>query len=262
MAFRPITPLTAFTDNQGQPLAGGSILFYDAGTTTPKNVYSDSGLTTNLGAAVELDSAGRPLATNIWGSGSYRVRLYDADNVLIDEADPVSEEGASGVTFPSQSGHAGEFLTTDGSTLSWDAIRQVPDPTGNNNKILSTDGESLIWIPKPSDGADGVSDITVASGSFKAGNHYVQWGTSTCTASGANSASKAVSFPTTFTSVQVAFVQVNAALVNGICGASTGVTSLTTSGFTANFDVADRHSYASFLTADIPFYWVAIGTKT
>ncbi len=45
-----------------------------------------------------LDSAGRP-PTEIWGSGVYRVRLYTEDDVLVDEADNVLEEGAAGARW-------------------------------------------------------------------------------------------------------------------------------------------------------------------
>lgn len=45
-------------------VAGGSIEFYDAGTTTPRTVYSDRGLTSSLGSVVYLDSGGHPVASS------------------------------------------------------------------------------------------------------------------------------------------------------------------------------------------------------
>lgn len=47
--------------------------------------------------------------------------------------------------IPSQSGHAGEFLTTDGSTLSWSAVDALPSQTGNAGKYLTTDGSTASW---------------------------------------------------------------------------------------------------------------------
>ena len=48
-------------DTAGNPLPGAILYFYDAGTTTPKTVYSNSGLSTSLGTAVTADSAGYPI---------------------------------------------------------------------------------------------------------------------------------------------------------------------------------------------------------
>ena len=71
-----------FCDANGQPLAGGSVNFYEVGTTTPKNTYQDSALSVVNTNPVILDSAGR---ATIWGSGNYRQVLYDVfDNMIWD----------------------------------------------------------------------------------------------------------------------------------------------------------------------------------
>lgn len=71
-----------FLDGNGSPLSGGSIYFYEPGTTTPKATYQDSGLTVPNSNPVILDSAGR---ATIWGNGSYRQILYDQfDNLIWD----------------------------------------------------------------------------------------------------------------------------------------------------------------------------------
>lgn len=69
-----------FCDGNGQPLAAGSVYFYEVGTTTPKATYQDQALGTPNSNPVILDSAGR---ATIWGSGNYRQVLYDANSVLI-----------------------------------------------------------------------------------------------------------------------------------------------------------------------------------
>lgn len=264
MAFRPIPILTPFLDNQGTPLAGGSVAFYDAGTTTPKAVYAEEGLSTSLGATITLDSAGRPLPDEVWGSGSYRIRLYDSDGVLIDEADPVEEEGASGVTFPSQSGNSGKYLTTDGSVMSWDDVRQLPDPTGNANKILGTDGENFIWVAKPADGAAGADpDITNTSTSMKVGDGTTKVmfkrGSDSAPASGGRTTSKVISFGQTFTAAP--FVIVNPT-INAITGVGyspvVAVTSISTTGATVNIDVNADQSGAN-ISSVVTFEWLAFG---
>ncbi len=69
-----------FCDANGQPLAGGSVAFYEVGTTTPKGTYQDQGLTIPNSNPVILDSAGR---ATIWGSGNFRQVLYDVFGTLI-----------------------------------------------------------------------------------------------------------------------------------------------------------------------------------
>lgn len=48
-----------FFDNDGAPLNGGLAYFYQAGTSTPQNTYSDSDLSVPNANPVVLDSAGR-----------------------------------------------------------------------------------------------------------------------------------------------------------------------------------------------------------
>ena len=45
-------------------------------------------------------------------------------------ADLFSASGGGGTTLPSQSGHGGQFLETDGAALSWQAAGGGSTPTG------------------------------------------------------------------------------------------------------------------------------------
>ena len=68
----PFIKLREF-DSDGKLLSGGIFYFYEAGTDTPKAVYSDAGGTTSLGSVVTLDSAG---SSQIFlGTGNYHVIL-------------------------------------------------------------------------------------------------------------------------------------------------------------------------------------------
>jgi hypothetical protein len=62
-------PGSQFFDNNGDPLAGGKICTYAAGTSTPQAVYTDSTGGTPHSNPVVLDSAGRPPSGSgdIWG---------------------------------------------------------------------------------------------------------------------------------------------------------------------------------------------------
>jgi len=81
--------LDRVTDANGDPVSGGSVEFYDAGTTTPKTVYSDSTLATSLGSTVNLDSGGYPVSggstkTMIYtGTAAFKCIVKDADGVAL-----------------------------------------------------------------------------------------------------------------------------------------------------------------------------------
>ena len=65
--------LDRITDANGEPVSGGYAEFYDAGTTTPRTVYSDSGLSVSLGTIVYADTGGYPVSTQ---GGSTKVSVY------------------------------------------------------------------------------------------------------------------------------------------------------------------------------------------
>lgn len=75
-------------DNNGNPLANGTVTTYIAGTSTLKATYSDYMLTTPNTNPVVLDAAGR---ATIWGDGGYKLviktdagaTLYTQDNVYV-----------------------------------------------------------------------------------------------------------------------------------------------------------------------------------
>lgn len=48
-------------------------------------------------------------------------------------------------SYPSQSGNAGKFLTTDGTDVSWASVDALPSQTGNDGKYLTTDGSTASW---------------------------------------------------------------------------------------------------------------------
>jgi hypothetical protein len=48
-------------------------------------------------------------------------------------------------SLPSQSGNAGKFLTTNGTTVSWASVDAFPSQTGNTGKFLTTDGTNVSW---------------------------------------------------------------------------------------------------------------------
>lgn len=76
-----------YFDNNGDPLAGGKVYFYEAGTTTPKDTYTTQAGTIANANPVILDSAGR---ASIWGTGSYKEVVKTSADVTISTKDAVT----------------------------------------------------------------------------------------------------------------------------------------------------------------------------
>lgn len=88
MAIRFCLPSDTFFDDNGKPLSGGSIYFYETATTTPQPTYSDDALVTANTNPVVLDSAGR--AGNVFLLPlDYKVIIKSAAGVTIKTMDPV-----------------------------------------------------------------------------------------------------------------------------------------------------------------------------
>lgn len=77
----------AFDDN-GDPLSGGKLYSYTAGTLTAKSTYTTHAGNVANANPVVLDSEGR---ASVWlGTGSYRFILKDSADVTIWDEDPIS----------------------------------------------------------------------------------------------------------------------------------------------------------------------------
>ncbi len=83
-----------YFDNNGNPLAGGKIYTYRAGTTTLQLSYSDPDLTTPNTNPVILDSAGRG---NIWllPDTYYKIVVKTSADVTISTTDDVTGSGST-----------------------------------------------------------------------------------------------------------------------------------------------------------------------
>lgn len=102
------TPKLQFFDANGDPLSGGLLYTYEAGSTTPLASYTDStGNIANTNPIV-LDSRGE---ANVWlGSAIYKFALYTSVGVLIWTVDNIN-----GSTF-------GVNATGDGTTLAFSVV--------------------------------------------------------------------------------------------------------------------------------------------
>ena len=87
MSERYTNPTPQYLDQNGNPVPGGLLNFFDTGTSTRKDTFSDAALTTANANPVVLDSTGR--APDIFYSGTAKVTLQTAEEVQIWERDPV-----------------------------------------------------------------------------------------------------------------------------------------------------------------------------
>ena len=90
-------PLESALDAAGAIEPGASLYFYETGTTTPKDTYSEQTLVTPNTNPVVANAAGR-FGPIFLGSGDYKVVLKDADSVEVWTADPVAKATTSAAT--------------------------------------------------------------------------------------------------------------------------------------------------------------------
>lgn len=88
-------PNVQFFDNNGDPLANGTVDVYQPGTTTRRDTYSDSTLSTPNANPVELDAAGR--ATIYLDPGlSYKIVVKDSGGSTIYTQDNLAGSAQAG----------------------------------------------------------------------------------------------------------------------------------------------------------------------
>jgi hypothetical protein len=116
-------PLSQQFLENGEPMSGGRLYLYAAGTSTPSTAYESFGLTagTELSHPIELDSSGR--IPEFWvADGSYRVRLTDADGNEIFDINSTTALGASSGTGGGGSGDVSESSIFQTGDLTWQPV--------------------------------------------------------------------------------------------------------------------------------------------
>ena len=160
----------------------------NVGTVTSVNNTSPDG---SGNVSLTIPTVNNPTITITQGGvtkGSFTLNQASGDTIALDA-------GGGGGSLPSQTGHAGEFLTTDGTDASWQGIKEVPDTTGasvgdvltvdgygdtvwqsplpdqtgHGGEFLYTDGSDAYWAP--TDYSDMI-DYVVAKQEPTAGNNY------------------------------------------------------------------------------------------
>jgi len=120
-----------FFDNNGNPLSGGKLYTYAAGTTTPRATYTSSSGGTAHSNPIVLDAAGRvPGSSEIWLQfAPYKFVLTTSVDVTLGTWDNVSGFGAS-VSIP-------QNFTGDGATI---AFTLTNAPYSENSMLVYING--------------------------------------------------------------------------------------------------------------------------
>jgi hypothetical protein len=89
-----------FFDNNGNPLTGGKLYSYAAGTTTPQTTYTSASGSTAHTNPIVLDSAGRVAAGEIWltAGQNYKFVLKISTEVTIATWDNITGINGTGIT--------------------------------------------------------------------------------------------------------------------------------------------------------------------
>jgi len=107
-------------DSNGSPVSGAKAYFYEAGTSTPVDTYSDSGLTSTNAIPIVADAAGR-FPTIFLPADDYKIIIKDASDNIIDTQDDYSVVSpasfSSSYVVNAQTGTSYTVQTTDKSKL-------------------------------------------------------------------------------------------------------------------------------------------------
>ena len=171
-----------FFDNNGDPLAGGKIYTYEAGTSTDKDTFQDvDGSAANTNPII-LDAYGR---ANIWlGDGAYKFVMKDSNDSLIDTVDDISGEVSSlfGQDFYAvvsntvvNAGYQNSVIVAQ-APLELSLIPAATAGLGFYFSIYNESGGDVVINPDGSETINGSATLTVsAGGSFLIISNGVGW---------------------------------------------------------------------------------------
>lgn len=157
-----------FFDQNGQPLAGGTIAFYIPNTLTPKDTYQNTGQTVLNTNPLVLDGSGRAI---IYGTGSYREIVKDFfGNIIWDQL--TADTSGSGSSYGGVSGGSANAQTVLAGSFSSQAGQSIQFIAGFTNTA------ALTLIPTGTAGIAVLKDITTGpvalqGGEVVRGNSYI-----------------------------------------------------------------------------------------
>lgn len=132
-SIRVFDPGWRALDQNGDLVPGALIKFCNAGTTTPRAVYSNSELSTSLSDTVTCNASGAPAASDgtlvliYTGTTAYKVEIYDSGGALV-----------PGMTFDNVSGALDTSIFNVTATVAWEVVPISATgtiPSGNLGKL-------------------------------------------------------------------------------------------------------------------------------
>jgi hypothetical protein len=153
---------------EGEPVSGAKVYFYEPETTTPKDVYTDSALTTPAANPVIADSEGR---IAVFLNGNYSVKVDDASDVQIDTQDNVNpdiETETSGGNLIAN----GSFETAGNSSTDASGWTLTAQSDGTIERITADNYDGTAALKATSTGNGGGQADTNAFFAVSPGRQY------------------------------------------------------------------------------------------
>ena len=94
MSYSPI-PKWTITDANGEPIVGGTVEFFEAGTSTPKDVYSDAARSISAGDTLTTDALGQIGPVYLDTEEATKAVCKDADGVTLWTVDSITPPGGA-----------------------------------------------------------------------------------------------------------------------------------------------------------------------
>ena len=183
MSNRFFMPRASVFDINGDPISGGKLWFYEAGTSTPRATYSDAGLTVANSNPVVANSAGRFGEIFLTPAVGYKVVLTDADDAVIWTADPYDSAGeeveTSLTTLRNRVINGAMQLSREHGENNVDVTENDDDTLDNWLAVLGTAPGGTLRVAQLALATPGGSNYRmrctaqVADTSIAAGNYYV-----------------------------------------------------------------------------------------
>lgn len=130
-----------FFDGNGDPLTGGKLHWYEAGTTTEKDTYIDQAESGAAPNPIELDDEGRPDLGAIWIRGSYKLKITDSADVEIVTIDDINEYNSQ--DFTGLTASIADLNSTTSSTIAKSGDYAIL--IGDRNKTIIADATSATF---------------------------------------------------------------------------------------------------------------------
>ena len=188
--FRLIDVARAFMDSNGDPLSGGKLYTYSAGSTTNKATYQDNGGVTPHANPIVLNASGYASA-EVWGTtGAYKLKLDNSADSNIwtrDNIVGINDTAETSATEWVSSGLTPTYVSATSFTVPGDQTTTLH--AGRRLKITDSGGTDYATITSSVYGA--LTTLIVAvdgSGSIDSGISAVSYGLS----ASANSSNPAV----------------------------------------------------------------------